>query len=359
MPLMESSNQISTARAMDAVRAKVEADRSPSPRSAGRTARAALAVLLLCVIAVTAALANPYPDRPIKFVVPFTAGGGTDVTARLVAEQLSSRLGQPIIIENRPGASGSVGASMVARTAPNGYTILVGTATLATNMVVSGRSGAFDPVKDFEFIGKLGRLDLILMVNARSGLEDLQGLVKLMQAKRGTVTFGSPGVGSPAHLAGELFKQLTKTDALHVPYKGESAALNDLLGDHTTFQFCAPNVCVPRIKDGALKGLAVASAKRSKMAPQIPTASEAGVPGLEASTWYYLAAPKGTSPDIVKKLNEALNQVLEEESLRTRLLQMGVEVEPGTTPTSVKAGLLQEMIKWKPVVEAAGIKGPS
>ena len=311
---------------------------------------------LVSTFAAAPAAAQGYPNQPVKLVVPFTAGGGTDVTARLVAEQLRPRLGGPVVVENRPGASAAVGAGSVAHSAPNGYTLLVGTATLAANTVVSGPSENFDLINDFEFIGMMGQLDLVIVTNPSSKLDDLQGLVNLMRAQPGKVTFGSPGIGSPAHLGGELLKQLTKADAVHVPYKGESAALNDLLGGQVTFQLCGPNVCVPRIQQGQLKGLAIAAKKRSKMAPTIPTTAEAGVPGVEAGTWYFLAAPKGTPSAIVDKLNAALNEVFADEKFRLRLLDQGVEVDTGTTGAAVKAGLQAEMDKWRPVVKAAGIK---
>lgn len=308
---------------------------------------------LVCTFA---AAAQSYPNQPIKLIVPFAAGGGTDVTARMVAEQLRPRLGTSVVVENRPGASAAVGAGVVAHSAPDGYTLLVGTATLAANTVVSGPAENFDLINDFEFVGKMGSLDLIVVTNAALKVEDLQGLVNLMRTQPAKVTFGSPGIGSPAHLGGELLKQLTKGDAVHVPYKGESAALNDLLGGQITFQLCGPNVCVPRIQQGQLKGLAIAAKKRSGMAPTIPTTAEAGVPGLEAGTWYFVAAPKGTPAAIVDKLNGALNAVFADEKFRTRLLDQGVEVETGTTGAAVKSGLQAEMDKWRPVVKAAGIK---
>jgi len=302
------------------------------------------------------ASAQNYPARPIKIIVPFTAGGGSDVTTRLIAEQMSPKLGQPVIVENRPGASAYVGAGQVAHAAPDGYTILVGTATLIANSLVTGPPESFDLVKDFEFIGKVGQLDLMVMVNSKSNINTLQDLVNMMRNPAGKVSFGSNGVGSPAHLGGELMKQLTKGEALHVPYKGESAALSDLLAGTTTFQLCGVNVCVPRIKDGSLRGLAVAAKKRSAMAPNIPTTAEAGVPGLEAGTWYYFAAPKKTPEVVIKKLNTVINEVFSDEKFRARMLETGVEVEPGTTPEGVKAGINAELDKWRPVVKAAGIK---
>ena len=329
-----------------------------APRVTSQWARCCvlIAAAIACTLSFAPASAQTYPTRPVKFVVPFTAGGGTDVTARLVAERMEPKLGQPIVIENRPGASAAVGAGQVAHAQPDGYTILVGTATLVANTLVSGKSESFDVIDDFEFIGEIGRLDLIVMVNSKSNINTLQDLVKLMRTQPNKVTFGSNGIGSPGQLGGELFKQLTKGDALHVPYKGESAALTDLLGGVTTFQLCSPNVCVPRIQDGSLRGLAIAGKTRSPMAPSIPTTAEAGVPGFEAGTWYYLAAPKKTPAAVIAKLNTALNEVFADEKFRARMLETGVEVNPGTTPAGVKAAMQAEMDKWRPVVKAAGIK---
>ena len=323
-----------------------------------RLARAGFCMVAALAFAVTASTAGAqnYPTKPIKVVVPFTAGGGTDVTTRLIAEKLAPKLGQPIIVENRPGASAAVGAASVAHAPPDGYTLLVGTATLITNLLVSGPSENFDVINDFEFIGKIGQIDLILFVNAKSNINTLQDLVNLMRTQPQKVSFGSPGVGAPGQLGSELFKQLTHADALHVPYKGESAAVADLLAGTITFQLCSPNVCVPRIKDGSLRALAIAAKKRSPMAPEVPTTAEAGVPGFEAGTWYYLAAPKKTPAALIKKLNTALNEVFADEQFRQHMLQTGVEVEPGTTPAAVKAALTAEMDKWRPVVKAANIK---
>ena len=301
------------------------------------------------------AVAQTYPDRPIRFIIPFTAGGGTDITARLVAEYLAPRLGQPIVPENRAGASAAIGADLVTKSAPNGYTLLVGTATLAGSAAVSGSALPFDLVNDFEFIGKLAQLDLVIVTSSKTKADDLRGLVNLMRTQPDKVQFGSPGNGSPAHLGGELLKQLTKTDALHIPYKGESAAMADLISGRISFQLCSVFVCAPRIQDGSLKGLAVAAKKRSRLAPNIPTTAEAGFPGVEADTWYFLAAPKGTPAAIVNKLNQALNEALGDPQLKSRLEAAGLEAEPGTTPASVKAALQAEIDKWRPVVKAAGI----
>lgn len=299
------------------------------------------------------ALAQAYPTQVVKIVVPFTAGGGADLTARLMAEQLGPRLGQSVIVENRPGASAGLGALSVARSTPNGYTLLFGTATLAANSLVSPTAN-LDVVNDFEFIGQTGQIDLLLVTSPQLRVNDLRGLLDMMRSR--PLSYGSPGIGSPAHLGVELLKIVTKTPAEHVPYKGESAAVTDLLGGHVHLQLCGPQACGPRVRDGSLKALAVASKHRSKLLPNVPTMAEAGAAGVEAGTWFYLAAPKGTPAAVVAKLNTALNEVLGDEKVKTRLLDMGVEVEPGTSSAAVKSGLQAEIDKWRPVVNAAGIK---
>jgi len=311
---------------------------------------------VLLALGAPSANAEDYPSHPIRMVVPFTAGGGTDVTARQVAQQLGNKLGQSIIVENRPGASAAIGASIVAREKPDGYTLLVGTATLASNAVIEGTKTSFNLLTDFENVGKIGKIDLLVVVPGQSPLRTLSDLVNQMKAQPGKVQFGSPGVGSPAHLGGELFAQVTNTKILHVPYKGESAALSDLLGGQTTFQFCAPLICGPRLKDGSMRALAIAAKERSKALPDIPTMAEAGVKGVEIGTWYYLAAPKGTPAAVITKINSALNEVLGDSQFRAKLLAMGVEAPSRTTPAEVKQGLQAEMDKWRPVVKMANIK---
>ena len=330
-------------------------------RNPGRTESRLLAPL--CCAALVASgfiasptVAQPYPSQPIKLIIPYTAGGGTDVTARLIAEYLAPKLGATIVPENRPGASASVGASLVAKSKPDGYTLLVGTATLAGNAAVSGSSMGFDLINDFDFIGKLAQLDLVVSVNSKLPVKDMRDLVNMMRTQPDKVSFGSNGAGSPAHLGAELLKQSTKTDATHIPYKGESQALTDLLGGQTTFQLCSVFVCAPRYKDGSLRALAVTAKKRSALVPDVPTIAEAGFAGVEAGTWYFLAAPKGTPPAIINKVNQALNEILEDPKLRSRLEASGLEPDPGTTPASVKAGLQAEIDKWRPVVKAGNIQ---
>jgi len=310
---------------------------------------------IVCGVAVASpGTAQGYPDRPIQMVIPYAAGGGTDVLARQVAESLSHRLGQKVVPDNRPGAGTAVGAAAVARAAPNGYTLLFSTLAHSLNATMNPRLG-FDPVNDFEFVGRVGEAQLFIMVNSQYvKVDNLRGLVTLMRGKDEKVAFGSAGMGSPMHLAGESLKQATNGDAVHVPYKGEVPALADLLGGQLTFMMCSISACGPHIKDGKLKALAVMAQKRSPFAPQVPTTAEAGFPGVEMNTWYFVAAPKGTPAAVVTKLNQALNEVLADESLKARVYAMGVELETRTTPAATRAFVQSEIEKWRPIIKTSG-----
>jgi tripartite-type tricarboxylate transporter receptor subunit TctC len=310
---------------------------------------------LLGALASTPAGAQTYPREPIKLIIPFTAGGATDVAARMLAEQLSARLGQPVIADNRPGASSTVGAAAVVHAAPNGYTLLFGSSILTTWSLLPGSNVPFDVLTDLAFIGKVARSDEIVVVPSKMKVDDLNGLVSLMRTQPDKVQFGSSGIGTMGHLGGELMKYLTKADALHVPYKGESAALADLLGGQLTFLLCTPSSCLSHLREGTLKGLALTAKSRSKLVPNIPTVAEAGVPGMEVGPWWYLAAPKGTPSPIIERLSGALNDALADEKFRARLQGLGLETEPGTTPATVRSELQGELDKWRPVVKAARI----
>ena len=308
---------------------------------------------LVCGLAAAPALAQSYPAQPIKLVVPFAPGGATDALGRLIAEQFTTRLGQPVLVENRPGASAAIGALAVARAAPNGYTLLVGSSTLASNALTSPTAN-LDVISDFEFVGRLAHIDLVLATSPRLNVKDLRGLLDLARTRK--LNFGSPGAGTPGHLGVELLKLATKTSAEHVPYKGESGALTDLLGGHLDFMLCSPPVCGQHLREGTLTPIAILSKQRSSLLPNVPTTAEAGAPGVEASAWFYLAAPKGTPAAVVAKLTAVLNDTLRDEKFRTRAHEVGLETEPSTSQGSVRSALQAETEKWRPVVEAAGIK---
>lgn len=316
--------------------------------------RLAVALGTACAVAASTAHAQDYPNRPIQLLIPYTAGGAGDVFGRLVAEQLSTRLGQRVVPENRPGAGTVLAAGMAAKAAPNGYTLLLSTLAHSINATLQPQL-PFDPVKDFDFIGKVGQFGFLVVANPQLKVNDLRGLVELMRNQPSKVTFGSAGVGSPMHLGGELLKHVTKTDATHVPYKGEAAALNDLIGGHVNFMLCTLTTCASRIQDGTIKALAVASPSRSPLAPSVPTNAEAGFPGSEIYTWVFLAAPKGTPAAVMKRLDQALNDVLADEKFKSRALAMGVETDSRTSPAATKAFVQSEIDKWRPIIKASGM----
>jgi tripartite-type tricarboxylate transporter receptor subunit TctC len=313
---------------------------------------------LTIAAAVLGALAAPaqadeYPIKPIQLVIPYVAGGGTDALARMVAQKMSDRLGQRVVPENRPGAGTALAAGLVARATPDGYTLLFGTMAHALNATMNPNL-SFDSVNDFEFVGKVGQIGLMVVTNPKLKVNDLKGLVAQMRSQPGKAQFGSAGIGTPMHLGGELMKQVTKTDAVHVPYKGESAALTDLLGGQITFMLCSVTTCAPRAQDGSLKALAITATHRSPLAPSVPTVAEAGFPGAEVNTWLFIAAPKGTPTAVVAKLNSALNGILADDSFKTRAQAMGVELESRTTPEATKTLVKTEIAKWRPIINATG-----
>jgi tripartite-type tricarboxylate transporter receptor subunit TctC len=277
------------------------------------------------------------------------------VIARLVAEQVGKRLGQPIIADNRPGAATVLAAGQVARAAPNGYTLLFGTLAHSLNATLQTKL-PFDPVNDFDFIGKVGQVSFLVVTKPQLPVKDLRELVALLQKQPGKLTFGSAGVGSPMHLGGELLKHLTKTDAIHVPYKGESAALTDLLGGQLDFMLCTTTTCASRLNDGTLKALAVTSPQRSPVAPRLPTTAEAGIPGFEIYTWVFLASPKGTPSAVVDRLQRALNEVLADPQFKQRALAIGFETDARTSPAALKSMVQSEILKWRPIIKASGME---
>lgn len=298
--------------------------------------------LALAASALTPVAAQDYPSRPIKLTIPFGTGGATDVLARMVGDELATRLGQPVVAENRPGASTGVAAEYVARARPDGYTLLFSTPTHALNAATSTNL-RFDAVSDFEFVGKIGQVAFVLMASPKLGVSDVQGLVNLARAEPGKLRYGSSGTNSQGHLWTESFLLQAKMQALHVPYKGETQVLTDLLGGHIDFFLCTVTACGARMSDPSLKALAVTSAKRHAPAPQVPTIAEAGYPNAEVTWWAFMAAPKGTPAPVISKLNAALNDLLADEKFRKRLQASGIDPESRTTPAALRSLVQSEL----------------
>jgi tripartite-type tricarboxylate transporter receptor subunit TctC len=312
-----------------------------------------LSVVLSAVLIPGAALAQTYPAKPIRIIVPFAAGGAVDVVARAVGQRMSEQMASPVIIENKPGASANLGAELVAKAQPDGYTVLMGANGLATNMTLFRNLG-FDTAKDFAPIARIGYAPLVLVVEASSPAKSLKDLIALAKAQPGSLTYGSAGNGQSGHLASELLKLTTKIDVVHVPYKGGSPALTDLMGGRLSFMIINPIEVVSNIKSGRLRALAVANPKRIAMLPDVPTFTEAGVPDYDASVWWGLVAPAKTPKDIVAKLSSEAQKALEDEGVKEKLSNLGAVIDPAG-PEQFGKFLKEEIDKWAHVIKTSGI----
>jgi tripartite-type tricarboxylate transporter receptor subunit TctC len=296
-----------------------------------------------------------YPTRPITLVVPFPPGGSTSIVGRIVADRMSETLGQQIVVDNRGGAGGTLGTRQVARSAPDGYTVLLAyTGTLATGPSLYPDAG-YDPRKDFAPIGLIGSAPTLLVVYPAFPPQSLKELIALAKAKPGSINYSSAGIGTVGHIAGELLSTLADIKLVHIPYKGTGPSLTDLLGGHVNMSFTPIPAAIGHVQSGALRALAVTAEKRSALAPEIPTAAEAGLPGLEAGLRYGLVAPAGTPQPIIERLNKELNAALATAEVRKQLAAEGAEPLPGT-PQDYAADIDREETKWSKVVKASGAK---
>jgi tripartite-type tricarboxylate transporter receptor subunit TctC len=300
------------------------------------------------------AAAAGFPDHPVRIVVPFPAGGSNDVVARFLAMKLYEVWGQQVIIDNRAGAGGNIGAEMVARSAPDGYTLLL---TAPPPLVVNQSLYPhleFDPIADFAPVALVGSVQIVLAVNPEVKATDVRGLIALAKATPGKLNFGSSGYGSTNHLAGELFKKLAGIDIVHVPYRGAAPAMNDLVSGHIPILFDNMPGVRAQVLAGAIRPIAVAGAARSPLLPEVPTMAEAGVAGFEASSWFGLVAPVKTPPEVMKALTEAVMKALRDPDLAKKLADVGAE--PGTLSGSEFGAYLHaEADKWSNVVRDAGV----
>jgi tripartite-type tricarboxylate transporter receptor subunit TctC len=314
-----------------------------------------LAALALLASGTGGALAQTYPAKPVHIVVPFPAGGAIDIIVRTSAQQLSKELGQPMVIENRPGASGNIGADAVAKSAPDGYTLLAGTsATHGANPALYTKL-AYDARRDFTPIAHIAGVPNVLVVTPASGLRSVADLVRQASASPGKLSFGSAGSGTSLHLAGELFREAAHVDLLHVPYKGAAPATTDLLGGQITMMFNTVPVALPLIRSGKLTPLAVTSSKRHFALPDVPTFIELGYPSVESATWVGLFAPAGTARDVVEKLAQAMDRALHEKTVIDLLRQQGAEAQFMDSAAFARY-VDSEITRWGAVVRAAGIK---
>jgi len=306
----------------------------------------------LIAIALPAPAAD-YPTKPIRLVVGFAPGGGTDTTARAMSQKLTEALGQQVVVDNRPGAAGNIAAELVSKATPDGYTLLMGTiAALSINPSLYSKL-PFDPIKDFAPITQAVDSTNILSLHPSVPANSVKELIALAKAK--PLNYGSSGVGGTGHLAGELFNTLAGVKMTHVPYKGGGPAMIDLVGGQVQLVFATAASAVPQIKGGKIKGIAVTTAKRSALMPNLPTISEAGLPGFDANNWYGVLAPAKTPRPIIMRLNSEIAKVLAMPDVKNFLFNQGLDPAPGT-PEQFAAYIKSEMTKWAKVVKASGAK---
>ena len=315
-------------------------------------------IRLLAALAAALAMlpaAAQYPGKPIRIVVPFPPGGGVDIVARTVGEKISGRLGQPVVVDNKPGASMTIGTDAVAKSAPDGYTLLLGPIGNQAVVQATFKKLAFDMQRDFAPVSRIGYGTIVLVVPSTLGVSSVRELVALAKAKPGRLTFASSGTGALIHLTGEMFKHAAAIDITHVPYKGTTQILPDLLDGRVDMAVDSLPAYLPHIKSGKLRALGVASRQRSALMPDIPTIAEGGVPGVVSATDYALYAPAGTPKDVIAILNRETNAVIQLEDVRAKLAGMGIEIS-GSTPEALQAELADEIAKWAKVVKDANLK---
>ncbi len=313
-----------------------------------------LAVALGFVVDVARAQTTTYPNRPIKMIVGFGAGGGTDIVARIMAQKMAENIGQSIAVENRTGASGMIAAEDVAKSPPDGYTLMMGSQTTYAVAPHLYRKVTVDPAKDFAGVALTGASPLVLVVNPAFAARSVADVIAMAKANPGKINFGTGGVGTTPHMTAELFQFTTGIKMVHVAYRGEAPAINDLLGGQIPLMFANLSAVMGNIKGGTLRAIAVTSAKRSPSAPDIPTVAET-IPGFAAETWFGIVAPAGTPHDILSKLNVAARQALGDQDTKKRLADLGM-TNGGSSPEELDAYIKTEIAKWSKVITEANIQ---
>lgn len=327
-----------------------------SHTTAPRRRLLALAAAIACAAALPLRAQTPsasgWPTKPVKLVVGYAAGGATDVIARLVAVKLGDQLGQPVVVDNRAGANSNVGAEAVARAPADGYTLYVYTIANTINASLYPKLG-YDPVKDFEPIGMIAKIPNILVVNPKLPVKNLADYVRYAKESKDGITFASSGSGSSIHLSGEMFKMQSQLKMLHVPYRGSAPAVTDLLGGQVDSMFDNTPSALPHVQAGKLRAIAITSAQRSPLLPDVPTLAESGYAGFDVQSWFGLAAPTGTPRPVVEQLNAALNKVLAQPEVRSRLQELAATPDSGT-PDKMRSFAAAEIKRWREVVKASG-----
>ncbi|VFR46964.1 Tricarboxylate transport protein TctC [plant metagenome] len=314
--------------------------------------RACLAALLLA--ATPLAHAAEYPTKPVTIVVPFPAGGSTDNIARIIGAKMTEKTGQPFPVENKPGATGAIGAAQVKRAAADGYTLLVSSLAVFVVNPHLQKTLQYDPTKDFDLITVAVQAPNVLVAGPSGDAKDLAALVTQLKARPNSLTFASSGSGSSDHLTAELFWQQTATKGVHVPYKGGAPAIQDLLGGQVQYSFQNINAVIPHIQAGKLRAIAVTGSQRSPLLPNVPTMAEGGVKNAEVYSWQAVAAPKGLPADVRSRLNKDIVAIVNDPGVKPRLLEVGFEIV-GNTPAEFEAFQQKELARWKQVIETGNI----
>ena len=314
-----------------------------------------LAALLLCALASAPLCAQQYPSRPVRMIIPFPVGSAADIIARAMEPQMRERLGQPLVIDNRGGAAGNIAGEITARAAPDGYTVMMATiGTHAINHALYSKV-SFHPVRDFTPVIYLGESPNVLVATQRLAASSVKELIALLKTKPGQFNYGSSGAGTTVHLSGELFNSMAGVKAVHVPYKGAAEALTGLLGGQTDFMFASASSAIPQVKAGKLKALAVTGAQRIASMPELPTMSEAGVPGFVTAAWYGIVGPAGMPQTAVTTLAKVALSSLETKEVKDRLFASGVEIRTANAD-EFGAFIKSEFDKWSKVIKSAGMK---
>ena len=317
-----------------------------------RFKRAACGAALL--LAASVVFAQTYPSKPIRIVVAYPAGGPNDVSARAVGQRLSEMLGQPVVVENRPGAAGNIGSQLVAQSPPDGYTLLNGASALTIAPALT-KNLAYDVAKDFAPISLTAVSGYVLAVHPSVPVNSVKELIALAKARPNQLKYASSGVGAPPHLAGELLKNMSKTEILHVPYKGVGQSISDLVAGHIDMMFTAPGNAVPHVKARKLKALGVSTMARSPLLPEVPTLNESGLKGFEMGTWFGILAPAGTPPDIVNRLHAAIVKIVAAKDFREQMAAQALDAR-SSTPAEFSAHIRADLAKFAKLVREAKIQ---
>ena len=318
------------------------------------------ALFLFMAVCAVLAQAQPggvpaYPTKPVRIVVGFAPGGGTDIVGRIIAQKLSEATGQSFFVDNRPGASATIASGLVAKAVPDGYTLIIGIPTSHSVLPVLMSKLSYDAIRDFEPIAMVAQVPLLLVVHPSLPVRTVANLITLAKARPGQLSFGNGGIGTPPHMAGELFKQMAGVDLLHVPYKGEAPAITEVIGGQISLIFSGIAAVLPHVQAGRLRGIAVTGTERVATLPEYPTVADSGLPGFSVDAWYGLLGPAGMPKEIVAKLNRELVRMLDLPDVRERLATQGLFVKT-STPEQLGSYMKLEIEKWAKVVKNAGLK---